>query len=69
MCDMYVHIYIQIHIHIYMYIMGGAPRNPAPGHHFLAWTVKPSGCRCRDGHFTSRVFTEDQKVVQSAEPR
>ena len=23
--------------------MGGAPRNPAPGNHFLVWIVKPSG--------------------------
>ena len=26
--------------------MGGAPRNPAPRNHFLAWNVKPSGCHC-----------------------
>ena len=28
--------------------MGGAPRNPAPGNHLLAWIVKPSGCHCTD---------------------
>ena len=39
--------------------MGGAPRNPAPGNHFLAWIVQPSGCHCTNGHLTSRVFTED----------
>ena len=27
---------------------GGAPRNSAPRNHFLAWTVKPSGCHCTD---------------------
>ena len=28
--------------------MGGAPRNPAPRKHFLAWIVKSSGCHCTD---------------------
>ena len=28
--------------------MGGAPRNLAPGNHFLVWIVKPSGCHCTD---------------------
>ena len=42
--------------------MGGAPRNPAPGNHFLVRIVKPSGCHCTDGHLTSRVFTEDQNI-------
>ena len=38
--------------------MGGAPRNLAPRNHFLVWIVKPSGCRCEDGHLASRVVTE-----------
>ena len=42
--------------------MGGAPRNPAPASHFLAWIVKPSGCHGTDGHLASRVFTEDRKI-------
>ena len=37
--------------------MGGAPRNLA-----LVRIVKSSGCHCTDGHLTSRVFTEDQKI-------
>jgi len=49
-------------------IMGGAPRNLAPGNHFSAWIVKPSGCHRTDGHSTSRVFTEDQTISQSADP-
>ena len=28
--------------------MGGAPRNPAPGSHFLVWIVEPADCRCTD---------------------
>ena len=28
--------------------MGGAPRNPAPRNHCLAWIVKPPGCHCTD---------------------
>ena len=47
--------------------MGGAPRNPAPRNHFLVRIVKPSGCHCTDGHLTSRVFTEDQQISQSAD--
>ena len=43
--------------------MGGAPRNLAPRSHFLAWTVKPSGCHCTDGHLTGRVFTEEEKQL------
>ena len=42
--------------------MGSAPRNPAPRSHFLVWIVKPSGCHCTDGHWKSRVFTEDQNI-------
>ena len=42
--------------------MGGAPGNPAPRNHFSVRLVKPSGCHCTDGHFTSRVFTEDQQI-------
>ena len=48
--------------------MGGAPRNPTPRNRFLVRIVKPSGCHCTDGHLTSRVFTEDQQVSQSADP-
>ena len=48
--------------------MGGAPRNPAPRNHFLAWTAKPSGCHCTDGHLTSRVITDDRQISQSADP-
>ena len=32
----------------YIREMGAAPRNPAPGNHFLVWIVKPSGCHCAD---------------------
>ena len=39
--------------------MGGAPRNTAPGNHFLARIVEPSSCHCTDGHLTGRVVTED----------
>ena len=28
--------------------MVGAPKNPAPSHHFWVWIVKPSGCHCTD---------------------
>ena len=42
--------------------MGGAPRNPAPRNHFLAWIVEPPGCHCTDGHLTSRAFTEDRQM-------
>ena len=28
--------------------MRGAPGNPAPRSHFLAWLVKPQGCHCTD---------------------
>ena len=52
-------IVVVIIIVVKMLIRIGAPRNPAPRKHFLARIVKPSGCRCRDGHLTSRVFTED----------
>ena len=27
---------------------GGAPKNPAPRNHLLAWTIKPSSCHCTD---------------------
>ena len=47
--------------------MGGAPRNPAPRNNYLVWIVQPSGCHCKDGHLTSRVFTEDQQISQSAD--
>ena len=29
-------------------VLGGAPRNPAPRSHFLAWIDKPSGCHSKD---------------------
>ena len=32
----------------YLREMGGAPRNPAPRNHFLAWIVKSPGCHCTD---------------------
>ena len=48
--------------------MRGAPRNPAPRNHLLVGIVKPSGCHCTDGHLTSIVFTEDQKMSYSADP-
>ena len=41
--------------------MGGAPRNPAPGNHFLMRSVKPSGCHCV-GAFGGK------KVSRSADP-
>ena len=34
----------------------GAPRNPAPGNHFLVRIVKLSGCHCTDGHSTKQSF-------------
>ena len=40
----------------------GAPRNPAPRNHLLAWIVKLSGCHCTDGHLTSTVFSENQQI-------
>ena len=40
---------------------GGAPRNPAPRSHLVARSVKPSGCRCTDGHLTSRVVHRGSK--------
>ena len=55
---MYVCVYIYIYIDLcsihhsatYGHIRekGGAPRNPAPRNHFLAWIVKSSGCHCTD---------------------
>ena len=42
--------------------MGGAPRKSAPRNHFWVWIIKPSGCHGRDGHSTSRVFTEDRQI-------
>ena len=60
---MYVCMYVCIHVYIYIYIFVTAPRN-----HLLVRIVKPSRCHCTDGHLTSRVFTEDQKISQCAEP-
>ena len=48
--------------------MGGAPRNPSPRNHFLAWIVKPSGCHCAVGHFTSRVSTVESRPPLGALP-
>ena len=50
---------ICIYVYIYRERERGAPRNPAPRNHSLVWIVKTSGCRCTDGHLTSRVCTED----------
>ena len=70
-----MHVCIRVYIYIYIHIgrerererereltlslreMGGAPRN-----HSSVWIVKPSGCRCADGHSTSRALTEEQNI-------
>ena len=56
--------------------MGGVPRNPAPGNHFLAWIVKPSGCHCTDAfggktyrgvptpHRSTSPFSEGRPVLR-----
>ena len=55
-------------MYIYIYIererereMGGAPRNPAPGNHFLARIVKSSGCHCADA-FGGKNIVERQPL-------
>ena len=56
-----------VYIYIYIY-MGGAPRNPAPRNHFMVWIVKPSGCHCADGHFTSIVHWGSTNIVACRPP-
>ena len=43
--------------------MGGAPRNPAPRKHFLAWIVKPSGCHCTDAFGGEKHIVECRPLL------
>ena len=47
--------------------MGGAPRNPAPRKHSLAWIVKSSGCHCTDA-FGGRTCRRVPTPLRSTSP-
>ena len=47
--------------------MGGAPRNPAPRKHFLAWIVKPPSCHCTDA-FGKKNIVECRPLLGALPP-